>query len=340
MPTAARVLFILPIVVCTLLGIAGCRPLSFTVTLDDAGNPLDEQTVIDDPGQSDAKIALIDLTGLIADQERFSLIGSGGNPLDDFLIRLDKAATDSSVKAIVVRINSPGGTVTASDVLFDEIRRVSTETRKPIVAAMGEVAASGGYYVALAADHIVAQPTSITGSIGVIIPTLNFSDGLGRIGIDSRAIVSGPNKNIADPFEPRDPNHEAILQGLVDEFYERFRARVSERRAEADASRLSELTDGRIFSGQVAVDAGMADETGSVRTAFGVAKRLAGLPRARLIKYGPNASETPRSPFASLDAPAPTLGSRTQIDVAVVDIARTELTPGVAYYLWLPAAGE
>jgi len=324
------------------LALAGCSPLSFTVSLDGSGGRLNEHTTLADAGSPAAKIALIDLTGVIADRPRFSLLGRGENPVDEFLLRLDRAASDPAVRAVVVRINSPGGSVTASDILHDELRRFADETGKPVVASLGEVAASGGYYVALAADEIVAHPTAITGSIGVIIPTVNISQGLAKIGIHSRSVISGPNKDLANPLEPPREQHYVILQGMVDEFYGRFRSLVVERRPGLDASRLDAMTDGRIFSGTDAVAAGLADSEGGVRDAFDAAKRLAGIDRARLVKYGYARKGTPATAYSLADAPpqhASRPDDRPGVSLVQLNLGAglaAEVEPGRPYYLWLP----
>jgi protease IV len=203
-----------------------CAPLSVTIGVGPGDRKLHETTVLTDTGGDGDKVAMIDVRGLIADVREPALFGEGHNPVDEFLSRLERAGKDGSVKAVILRINSPGGTVTASDILYREVLRFRETTKKPVVASLGEVAASGGYYLALSADRIIAQPTSITGSIGVIIPTVNFSEGLSRIGIQSRSIKSGPNKDIANPLEPIREGQYAVLQGIVDEFYASFKGLV------------------------------------------------------------------------------------------------------------------
>jgi protease-4 len=309
--------------------LTGCTP-TVNVNIGAPERKLREEVVAAaDAGP--AKVVLIDLVGLIADAERPSLIGRGANPVDQVVKRLDRAGADPRVKAVILRINSPGGTVTGSEVLSREIERFRADTGKPLVASLGEVAASGGYYVALAADRIVAEPTSITGSIGVIIPTINASEGLSMIGVYSRSVTSGPNKDLANPLEHAREGHYAVLQGLVDEYYTRFRGRVEARRTGADPASFPELTDGRIFSGARAVQAGLADAEGGVREAFELASSLAGVDRASLVKYADASDAGPRSPYAALAAPA---------DDALLSI-RVGLPGGVdaanAYYLWAPA---
>lgn len=307
--------------------LAACSP-TVNVNLGGPERELREQTVLS-PGPS-AKVALIEVTGLIADARRPTLLGRGENPVDEAVKRLDKAANDPAVRAVVIRINSPGGTVTGSATLYDEIRRFRDTTGKPVVASMGEVAASGGYYIALAADAIVAQPTTLTASVGVIIPTINVSEGLGMIGVRSRALTSGPNKDLANPLEPPRERHYAILQSVVDDFYLSFRRRVVERRPRLPADRLDELTDGRVLTGAAARDAGMVDQLGGVREAFDLAKSLAGVPTARLVTYPGASDKGPRSPYAHEPAPHPAF---LQLNLALPE----PLPHAGVYYLWTPA---
>lgn len=312
------------------LALGGCEP-KVGVNVGFGGGALEPRTVWREPGA--AKVGLIDVRGLIADAREPGLLGAGENPVDQVSSALALAEKDPSVRAVLVRISSPGGTVAGSDEMYREIRRFREVTGKPVVASMGEVAASGGYYVALAADHLVAQPTSITGSIGVIIPTVNFSQGLGRIGIVSRSVKSGGNKDLANPLEPvRDSQYE-VLQAMVDEFYARFRGLVSQRRAgKIDDSRLDELADGRIFTGERAHQLGLVDEVGGMRDAFEASKRLAGLENATLVKYASQAREKVQSPYAG--APVGSI----QLSIPLWPGAGPgawEGTSGI-FYLWTP----
>lgn len=331
---------------------AGCAPVTVSFTLFADNARLDERVVQTDRGAGDAKVALIDVRGLLADRAPRPLLGPPYNPVDELAARLTRAADDPAVRALVLRINSPGGTVTASDVMFREIRRFAETTGKPVVASLGEVAASGGYYVALAADRILAEPTTITGSIGVIIPTLNVSEGLGRIGIRSRSVASGPNKDLANPLEPMREEHYRVLQGMVDEYYARFRTRVVERRGSSrslaservPAAFLAEgdldiLADGRVMTGSQAAAYGLVDATGGVREAFELAKQLAGIPAARLVKYYRRDADQPRSPYAAASPPAAEPPS-TEINFLHVRVPGHwpwgDLDTAGAYYLWIP----
>lgn len=324
---------------CLLLALlTSCAPLSITFTLGAKDRPLRETTVIEDQGAS-AKVALIDVRGTIIDAARPGLLSSGSNPVDDLVARLKLAEEDSSVRAVVLRINSPGGSVTASDTMYREVRRFATVTKKPVIASLGEVAASGGYYLALSCDEIVTQPTTITASIGVIIPTINVSDGLKRIGIVARSVKSGVNKDLANPLEPMREGQYAVLQGMVDEFYARFRGLVVERRPNLDTGRIDELTDGRVVTGMEAIKAGLADREGDLRDAFGRAKELAGLKAAYLVKYHEE-STTPRTAYGAgadaAPAPGPTEVNLVQVQLGDL-LGSADAGSTNAYYLWAPA---
>ena len=174
---------------------AGCSVISLDLT--PRVRPLVEETV---EGEGDAKILLMDIHGFIADEPPAGPLQLGAAPPRvGMLVRvreeLKKAAADRQVKAIVVRINSPGGTVTASDILFRELDQFKQTNRMPVIAVMMDVAASGGYYVALAADQIVAHPTTVTGSIGVLMLTLNAEGLMDKIGLAAATIKSGERKD-------------------------------------------------------------------------------------------------------------------------------------------------
>ncbi len=277
--------FILIIIACALSCVIGCAPLRFTVEATGARDDLTESIVMGEDHWFSHKVAMIDVTGLLVDARRPGLIAAGENPVDVFTEALRKAADDRRVQAVILRINSPGGTVTTSDLMYREVLQFKASTGKPVVALMGDVAASGGMYLACAADQIIAYPTTITGSIGVIMQTVNFSEGMRRIGIRAEAITSGPNKALASPFEPMPDEHRQILQNLVNEFYSQFRSVVEMQRPGLRAEHLARITDGRVVSGADAADIGLIDATGDLHDAFAAAKRLANLEQARLVKY-------------------------------------------------------
>ncbi|MBN8597675.1 MAG: signal peptide peptidase SppA [Planctomycetes bacterium] len=326
-----------------------CTPVTVSFELFGREKNLTE-TVVSDDGRAMYKVAVIDIQGTIVDANLPPFFSRGGNPVDDIVARLEMASRDATVKAVVLRINSPGGSVTGSDEVYREIIRFRERTGKPVVISMAEVAASGGYYVALAGDKIVAHPTTITGSIGVIIPTINFSAGLAKIGIVARSVKSGPNKDLANPLEPMRDSQYAILQNLVDQFYDEFKAKVKERRPNLDAAKFGEMTDGRIVSGRDALALGLVDSLGGVREAFDEAKSLANIPSAKMVKYQPEGSVRPRTPYASADelplgagvTGAPGSGASaggTEINMLQVNASGLFPNSGPSascvYYLWL-----
>ena len=325
----ARILILFGLVLC----LGGCSGMRFVLDVVPAVDGLTETVVLEDPGaDASAKIALIQITGMIADADRRGLVTKGENPVARIVESLQKAAKDSKIKAIVLRINSPGGTVTASDVVYREIQHFNDTTKKPVVVLMSDVAASGGYYIACAADEIIAHPTTITGSIGVIIQTFNFSEGMRRIGINADAITSGPNKATGSPFEPMPPEHRALLQGLVDEFYANFVAIVTASRPSLSIADLTWITDGRVVTGKRAAEVGLVDRTGDLRDAFAAAKKRANLTAAKLVKY-----HRPLEYVGSAYAQRPTTNPQVNMLQLNVD-AGPLLDQSGFYYLWDPAA--
>jgi protease-4 len=197
---------------------------------------------------------------------------------------LKKAADDPKVRALVVRINSPGGTVTASDIMFREIDAFKRRRGIPVVASMMDVAASGGYYVALAADTIVAHPTTVTGSIGVIMISLNAEGLMQKVGLAAAAIKSGERKDMGSPFRQLTPEERAIFQSVIDDLHRQFVARLVERRKIAAATAAT-LADGRIYTAEQALGHQLIDRIGYVPDALEVARRAAGVDEARVVVY-------------------------------------------------------
>jgi protease-4 len=354
------------VVVCVMLtlGLGGCLPSSVTLNFGDESTL--KRAVVDevrapagDDGESGGRgdIAVIDVRGVILDSPAPALFGSQANPTAELAARLRVAGEDDDVKAVVLRMNTPGGGVTASETMHAIVRRFRQSTGKPVIISMGDVCASGGYYLSTAGDYVVAQPTGITGSIGVIIPTVNFSEGMRRIGIVSRSIKSGANKDLANPLEGMRDSQYAVLQQMVDEFYARFKALVvasrqspavvrtasgqTLARAALDMSRVDELTDGRVLSGTQAVRAGLADVEGDLIDAIHIARRMAGLSQARVVRFH-RSSATPTTVYASTeqDAGVHTPGGNTGGgDLHLLSLYLSpgpdQLSTGGAYYLWV-----
>ena len=193
------------------LPLAGC----ITINLMPSTGPLKETQV---SGTGAAKILMIDLSGVISSRDQESSLGEKPNMVAEIKEELSRAAEDDKVKAVVLRINSPGGTVAASDILYHEVKAFKEKRKIPVVASIMDVGASGGYYVAAAADRIIAHPASVTGSVGVIMLTVNAQGLLEKIGVQTTAVTSGPRKDMGSPFRPMTPEERAIFQSVIDSF--------------------------------------------------------------------------------------------------------------------------
>ena len=194
---------------------------------------------------------------------------------------LKRAEEDRSVKAIILWINSPGGSVVGSDEIYRALRRIT----KPVVALMSEVAASGGYYVACGTDYIVANPNTLTGSIGVVTVIPNAAQLFNELGIEAVILRSAPRKAEGSIFEKLSPEAREILQHLIDEAFTTFIQVVAEGRG-LDSERVRTLADGRVYSGQQALQLGLIDALGNLKEAIDKAKELGGIKgEPRLIDY-------------------------------------------------------
>jgi protease IV len=200
-------------------------------------------------------------TGWIEHEARIARLNVGGVITDDpdRLRAVKRIANDPDVRALIVEIDSPGGTVVGGESLYRELRKVAE--RKPVVAVMSELAASGGYMVAIAADHIVAREGTITGSIGVILQTTDVTGLLQKIGISAEAIKSAPLKAVPSPLEPLTEEARAATKRLVDDMFDMFVSMVAERR-KFDRARALTVADGRVFTGRQALALGLIDATG------------------------------------------------------------------------------
>jgi len=198
---------------------------------------------------------------------------------DKYLELLDEAENDKKIKAIVLRVNSPGGVVGACQEIYNEVKKITK--RKPVVVSMGSVAASGGLYISVPATKIVANPGTITGSIGVILQTFNFSSLINRIGIKVVTIKSGPYKDILNPFESPNSEHAKIVQKLIEQSYNQFVKAVADGR-KIPVDKVKELADGRIFTGEEAKKLGLVDYLGNFDKAVEIARKLAKRPKAKI----------------------------------------------------------
>ncbi|HJW39228.1 MAG TPA: signal peptide peptidase SppA [Candidatus Udaeobacter sp.] len=228
------------------------------------------------------KIAVITMRGLISS----SLPGSVSDSMvDDMRAALQQARDDSRVKAIVLEIDSPGGEVTASDAIYSAV--VKARARKPVVVYMESLAASGGYYVSCGGKFLMANETSITGSIGVIIQTLNYEQLFNKVGLASVVFKSGKFKDMLNGARPITPEERELVQNFIMKTYDKFLGIVAkERKLPADLLR-NTIADGRILSGKEAFEHKLIDGLGELDDAFSKAKELGNAPDAKVVKYGP-----------------------------------------------------
>lgn len=318
----------------------GCGTPSLLITPIANTNDLDETTVQRGEGWFPDKIAIIEVEGMLMNARAGGFFQATENPVSKFAQQLEQAERDPDVKAVVLRVNCPGGTVTSSDTMYQMVRRFREKTGKPVIVSAQEIMASGGYYIACAADEIVVQPTSVVGSIGVIFETMQFKGTMDKLGITTSSIKSGWLKDMGSPFKLLRDDEKKVMQGMVDEYFGRFVAVVrSERQiAEAPAKDFAEYNQagydgvfsGRVWSGESAVKLGLADRTGLLSDAIDVARTRCKSPGAKVIMY--------RRPYAyggSIYASSPT--QPPDANVLRLELPQTgALLPDGFYYLWRP----
>ena len=267
------------------------------------------------------KIAVIPVQGVIYTDDTTEW---GTSMVDDIKGALQTALEDDEVKGVVLAVDSPGGEVTASDIIYNEVLKV--QKKKPVVVAMSSLGASGAYYLACAADWIVANPTTFTGSIGVIIQSLNYEGLFDKVGLDAVVFKSGKFKDMLSGSRLLTPEEGAYVEGMVKQVYERFLGIVASSRAlEADELR-DTLADGRILTGRDAKEAGLVDQLGYLEDAFDKARDLAEAPDAGVIRYqsGLNFQRLLRLMGA---------GAESKVEVQLTPGPAFRMQPGRAYLL-------
>ncbi len=283
-----------------------------------------------DGERSKNKVAIIEIYGVIS----YDILGSSGmSMVDEIITKLNFAAEDNAVKAIILDVDSPGGEVNASDVLYHHIKKVRDEHNKPIVAHFRSVAASGAYYAAMGCTKIVANRMTVTGSIGVILQSLQYRELFQKVGLKTLTFKSGKFKDLLNP--DREPTKEELdyVQDFVMQTYEVFASIVeSERGFTNSADFRANIADGRIFSGQDALRLKVVDELGYFKDAQNQALNLAGISEAQFIKY--DAPPSLSRIFRALGVES----TRQSVDVNINGLPKGfDLTPGKAYFL-LPSA--
>lgn len=290
--------------------------------------PLTEKVIA---GEGKPKIVLVDISGIIKDDESANIFGqSRPNLTARIKEELDLAAKDDDVKALVLRINTPGGSVTTSDIISHEIENFKKKRKVPVVAELMDVAASGGYYIASSADRIIAHPTTVTGSIGVIAISVSASGLMEKIGITNQTIKSGPMKDIGSPLKPMTEEERKVLQSVIDNMYESFLDRVAAGRPNMfTRDELRKIADGRVYTASQAKELKLVDSIGYLDDAIEWAKQAAGVKEARVVTYAqPRAY---RNNIYSMAEPSPAGINVINIEAGIPKAAGMEFM-----YIWLP----
>ncbi len=302
---------------------AGCITPKINL-FPDATRPLEEFTL---QGGGGEKILVLNIQGMIANETEEGLIREKPSMVQELVSHLQKAAGDKNIKALLIKVDSPGGTATASDIIYHEITAFKEKTGAKIVVSMMGIAASGGVYVSLPADRIFAHPTTITGSVGVFFARVGVTELMGKLGIEVEVNKAGRNKDMGSPFRETTVEEERILQDMVEGLGKRFYNLVRKHRNPAEEA-FDRIRTGRIFLADEALALGLIDEIGYVSDALEAAKTLADLPdNPRVVIYRRSEYRndniynraTTRTPAGKINLAGEVLPKRTGM-----------------YYLWTP----
>ena len=282
-------LAMLALIAVVLMAGAGMSTMMDVSSMDPLHSPkklpkLRETLVEEGSTTSTDKIVRIDLDGIIMSGEiEAGFLASKESMVESMKRQLKQAAADAKVKALVLRINSPGGEVTASDTIYAAVKEVART--KPVIVYMDSVAASGGYYIACGASKIVASETTLTGSIGVIMEGFSYHGLFEKIGLGANTFTSGKFKDTLSGARPMRDDEKAYIQGMVDKMYQRFVAIVSEARKIPVTELTNGVADGRVMTGGEAVGVKLVDKIGYIEDAYALARAEGKTPGAAIVRY-------------------------------------------------------
>lgn len=314
-------------VICLIISFAltGCLPR--IALFSGTGSPLDEYTL---EGAGDKKVLIISVRGFLTDQPDKGWLKTTPSVVESVVSQLKKAEKDEDIRAVLFKIDTPGGTVTASDLLYHEIMGFKKRTGATVGVAMMDVATSGGYYISLPADFIMAHPTTVTGSVGVVLLQPRVDGLMEKMGVDVQVYKTGANKDMGSWFRESSEEEKRLFQDIISSLGDRFVELVKTHR-QVDEARLSVITTARLFMPEEARRLGLIDHIGYLDDALSRVKKMAGLPTdARVIVY--RKSEIPDDTIYNTTA-----GMAADAPIKLVDwpVLSRPLDTGF-YYLWHP----
>ena len=314
---------VLPAVLAAAL--AACSP---QIRLDLLGEDKIQEVVLL-PSAAREKVLMIDIDGTISSALETGFLAREKSVVARVFERLERAAADPLVKAVILRLDTPGGEVTASDIVYHEVLRFKERTGRPVVGLMMSVAASGGYYIASACDSVIAHPSTLTGSIGVISIFPSVETLFDKIGVKMTIIKSGGMKDSGSPFRAMTEEEKKSFQGIIDEYYEDFlNAVLKGRKGRLTSDELRPIADGRVYTAKQALKLKLIDDIGYFDNALQKTLSLASLKSAKVVAY----TYYPKSKtniYAASLAEAPLLEKKS------LENWLPQLRTGF-YYLWLP----
>jgi protease IV len=330
-----RVFILLVLIAVAGFTLVGCGGLKVNIGVASKTEPLKEYTL---EGSEAGKVLVIPIRGFLsAIPKKGGFLQDRPSIVEEVVSQFRLAEKDKEIRAIVLEINSPGGSSTASDILYHEIIKFKDRTGTKIVAAFMDVAASGGYYISLPADRIVAHPTTITGSVGVIFVMPKVGGLMDKLGLAVEVKKSGSEKDIASPFRPSTPEEHRILQEMTGTLGKKFLALVAKHR-KMDRKALDDISTARIYLADEALQLRLIDSIGYLNDALSEAKNLAGLPdKSKVVVYR-------RTKYPNDNVYNTSSSCHNSEGVPLIDLSLPEIMPALHpgfYYLWQPGtAGQ
>ena len=282
------------------------------------------------------KVLIVDISGFLTSVDSGGLFGRSENMIDVIKEVLRKAEEDRFIKAVILRIDTPGGDVTTSNILYKEIKDFKERSGKAVIAEMMGMATSGGYYVAMAADRVYAHPTTITGNIGVVSIFPRLEGLASKIGVDVRVIKSADKKDMGSMWRQFSPEEREIFQSLINDYYQQFLDVISENRKGLNREEIRRLADGRVYTARQALHAGLIDGIAYLPEAIKFARQQAGIQDSSVVMYK-RAREYKENIYSLSPYIPPQTKMKTQIGLFNLDTSGLLFQTGPRFlYLWMP----